>query len=241
MGGSAESVFTLAPWSAFGKKGAFDDVTITASVAGGEIPEGAQQLTLSSFPPNMFSKVAQVDPTPDDPAVGFGHFILFDVGGADQQVIQVDPRKGVGLPDFDPALEVRLAKPLLDLDDPSNFPLAAGVALGMADSPALQIGNFPKRIAVVVTGHDEDDRGVAATTSPDVDFQLLFATRKEGPYFLDPGLVPPGVPATSGAGDVQAFTTLDLPPFPYMKVRPVVNGPDNGLTIFSFEVMRSEP
>jgi hypothetical protein len=241
MSGPTESVFTLEPWSAFGKKGAFDDGDFVAEASGGApISHGDQEITLDGFPPNIFAPVQAGAPATHERGWGYGQRFLFDPGGDHEQIIEIAQPKGF---DADPSLKIYLRKPLIILDgngDPDE--IDADVNLGMGNSAVVMIGNFPKKVTFITTAFEFDDRGTGACTNPGVSFKLRFGARREGPFVELGGITdPPDVPALpGGGGDGISVITSTLPPMAYMEIVPTVDVGDGGDTVFSLEMVRSE-
>lgn len=240
MSGPTESVFTLEPWSAFGKKGAFKDGDFVAVATGGSpISHGDREITLDALPPNIFAPdTSDGDPANHLPGVGYGHRLVFDVGGTHEQVIEIAQPKGF---DPDPSTKLYLRKPLIILDgngDPDQ--IDSDVDIGMGNSAVVMIGNFPKKVTFITTAFATDDRGQAASSTPDVSFKLTFAARREGPFVEIAGITDPQIVPTPTIGDLQAVITSNLPPMSYMQIVPTVGVGDGDDTVFSLEMVRSQ-
>ncbi len=234
MSGPVESVFSLKPWSAYGKKGAFDDGDFQADASLlSPITDGDTSITFTAYPTDFFAPVDDPLPANKRPAVGIGHRFLFDPGGPNEQVVEIARM------DLDPSLTVHLKRPLVI----TGGPLTSPVDLGMGFSPVLHIGNFPKNVVFQVTGYARNSRDSADTTSvPDVTFEAYFSANKSGPWVLDPSISIPAVPVRN-ANDTDSivFATALLPSYNYMRLKALVSGADAGDTLFALEVVRSQP
>lgn len=197
-----------------------------------------------AFPPNVYAPTEEVDPDDELPSVGHGQRFVFDAGGTQEQTVEIgQPRTGSIVEDDDGHASGvferwRVHDGLILAAD-----VVAPVDLGLADSPPIYIGHLERGAICRVTGHALDDRGNDATTSPRVTFECLFAAVQDGDYIVDAGVVPPEVPErVSATEDGVTDRLLNFPPYPWMKIRPVVDATDansgaGDRTVFSLELL----